>query len=520
MIAGIHHITLITRKVQANVDFYAGFLGLRLVKRTGGFEDATQLHLFYGDAVGAPGSLVTFLVWEDGSPGRPGIGQIGEISLAIDPAGIGFWLTRALSAGLKPEGPMDEFGEPVLRLKDPDGIIVKLVGAGELQTLAPWAGDRIPAEHAVRRIRGATLFSETPDATEALIATHFHYRQLAVHGAIRRLISDSGDTIDIRDSSGFWASAPGTGTIDHVAFRARGEAELQAVRTALQVEHSWPTAMHDRKYFHSLYVREPGRILLELATDAPGMLVDEDEATLGTRLFVPDSDPRRREDLQVTLPQFSMPGEPRVVYRDLPFIYRIFTPPEPDDTVFVLLHGSGANEMSLMPIAHRIDPNATLLGVRGRAVEEGSPRWFRRISPGVFDQADIAGEAEAFAAFIEGAMHAYDLDPGKIVYIGYSNGANLINSMLSLHPGLIRRAVLLRSMTVLESPLPADMSGAQVLIVAGEMDDRGPDAQSLAARLRAGGAAVDLQTIAHGHALADADVPVIQGWLRQLEPRG
>ena len=128
MVAGIHHITLITRKVQANVDFYAGFLGLRLVKRTGGFEDAVQLHLFYGDAVGSPGSLVTFLVWEDGSPGRPGLGQVGEISLAVEPTEIGFWLTRALRHGLRPEGPMVEFGEPVLRLKDPDGVIVKLVG--------------------------------------------------------------------------------------------------------------------------------------------------------------------------------------------------------------------------------------------------------------------------------------------------------------------------------------------------------------------------------------------------------
>src|ERR1700748_1424574 len=96
MTSCIHHITLITRKVQVNVDFYVGFLGLRLVKRTGGFEDNAQLHLFYGDATGSPGTLITFLVWEDGSPGRPGIGQIGEVAFAIDPASIGFWLTRAL----------------------------------------------------------------------------------------------------------------------------------------------------------------------------------------------------------------------------------------------------------------------------------------------------------------------------------------------------------------------------------------------------------------------------------------
>ncbi|AYG60254.1 alpha/beta fold hydrolase [Rhizobium jaguaris] len=517
MVAGIHHITLITRKVQANVDFYAGFLGLRLVKRTGGFEDATQLHLFYGDATGSPGSLVTFLVWEDGSPGRPGIGQVGEISLAIDPASIGFWLTRALSAGLKPEGPSDEFGEPVLRLKDPDGIIVKLAGAKDLQSTAPWTSGNIPLEHAVRRIRGATLFSETPEETQNLLVKHFGYRPAASSGAISRLISEPGDIIDIRDASGFWASAPGTGTVDHVAFRASDDAELQTVRTALQAINSWPTAMHDRKYFRSLYVREPGRILFELATDVPGMLVDEDEVTLGTRLFAPDDKPERLAELNVILPQFSMPGEPRVIYRDLPFVHRFFTPQEPDGTVFVLLHGSGASETTLMPIAHKIGEQATLLGVRGRALEEGAPRWFRRITPFTFDRADIANEAEAFAAFIDGAIHAYGLDPERIVYIGYSNGANLINAMLSLHPHLIRRAVLLRSMAVLTDPPPADMSDTDVLIIAGAKDDYGPYAQPLAERLRADGATVNLQTIPHGHELTDADVPIIQAWLKRFE---
>ncbi|TIX91292.1 VOC family protein [Rhizobium sp. P44RR-XXIV] len=515
MVAGIHHITLITRKVQANVDFYVGFLGLRLVKRTGGFEDATQLHLIYGDATGSPGSLVTFLVWEDGSPGRAGLGQVGEISLAIDPMSIGFWLTRALSAGLKTEGPSEEFGEPVLRLKDPDGVIVKLVGTNALQATTPWSSHGIPEEHAIRRIRGATLFTETPEETQAILVDHFHYRPQTINGAISRLVSEPGDIIDIRDARGFWASAPGTGTVDHVAFRAADDAELQSVRTALQAVNSWPTAMHDRKYFRSLYVREPGRILFELATDAPGMLVDEDEATLGTRLFAPGDSPKLLAELNVILPQFSMPGEPRVIYRDLPFVHRFFTPEEPNGNVFILLHGSGANEVTMLPIAHKIDANATLLTVRGRALEEGAPRWFRRNGPMSFDQADIVSEAEAFAAFIDGAVQAYGLDPERIVYIGYSNGANLLNAMLSLHPHLIRRAVLLRSMAVLENPPTADISDADVLVIAGEKDLYGPYAKPLTERLRNAGASVELETIPAGHDLDGADVPVIQAWLKR-----
>jgi phospholipase/carboxylesterase len=516
MSSGIHHITLITRKVQANVDFYVGFLGLRLVKRTGGFEDAAQLHLFYGDAVGSPGSLITFLVWEDGSPGRAGVGQVGEISLAIDPTSIGFWLTRALRFGLKPEGPVDEFGEPVLRLKDPDGIILKLVGTRDLSSTAPWTSDGIPAEDAIRRIRGATLFSETPQETQAFVERYFGYRPLAASGSISRLVSQSGDIVDIRDAKGFWASAPGTGTADHIAFRADDDAQIQSVRSELQAANSWPTNTHDRKYFRSLYVREPGRILFELATDAPGMLVDEGEAALGTHLFVPGETPESRAEQTVLLPQFSTPGEPRVIYRDLHFVHRFFAPEEPDGRTLMLLHGSGGNETTVMAFAHKVDPHATLLGARGRASEEGLPRWFRRFSNFSFDQADVIAEAEAFAAFVEDAIKAYDIDPARLTFIGYSNGANLINAILSLHPHLIRRAVLLRSQPALENPPRADMSDAEVLVIAGSEDEFNQRTPALVEQLTNGGARLQLETIRQHHGIGDEDVELIRRWLARV----
>jgi|SRR5690625_4765610 len=129
MAGGIHHVTAITGNVQLNVDFYVGFLGLRLVKRTGGFEDAEQLHLFYGDRLGSPGSVVTFLVWPDGARGRVGLGQVSEIAFAVPPASIGTWLQRAIEGRVPATGPATELGQTVLRLRDPDGIIIKLVGA-------------------------------------------------------------------------------------------------------------------------------------------------------------------------------------------------------------------------------------------------------------------------------------------------------------------------------------------------------------------------------------------------------
>ncbi|WP_113001232.1 VOC family protein [Rhizobium sp. Root1203] len=513
MVSGIHHITLIARKVQANVDFYAGFLGLRLVKQTAGFEDATQLHLLYGDADGTPGSLVTFLVWEDGAPGRAGFGQLSELALAIDPASIGYWLTRAMSFGLRSEGPTDEFGEPVLRLKDPDNVIVKLVGAPKLTSPAAWDGAGIPLEHTVQRIRGATLLTEKPAESRNFVESHFGYRFQDNRGNIDRLVSESGDVIDIRDAKGFWSGAPGTGTFDHVAFRAADDEALLAVHNVLEEEGASATNMHDRKYFRSLYVREPGGTLIELATDKPGMTVDEPQATLGSKLFVPKDAITDLKDLKVVLPQFSMPGEPRINYRELPFVHRFYTPPDPDGSVLVLLHGSGGNETTLMPLLHQVSPRATLLGVRGRATEEGIPRWYKRITPFSFDQQDIKSEAEAFAAFIDGAVKSYGLDPKKLVYVGYSNGANLLNSLLYLHPNLVHKAVLLRSMPVLSNFPHADLKGTDLLVISGKTDAYGKYASDLEARLKSSGATVDSTVIPSGHDLGDADVPVIRKWL-------
>lgn len=513
MSAGIHHVTLITRKVQANVDFYAGFLGLRLVKRTAGYEDVMQLHLFYGDAAATPGTLVTFLVWEDGSPGRLGYGQTGEISFAIDPASIGYWLTRALSFGVQAEGPMEEFGEPTLRLKDPDGVIVKLCGVKDMRPAAYWSAGGVPEEHAIGRIRGATIFTEVPELTQAFLRDHFGYEKAAEAGTIRRLRSASGDIVDVRDAAGFWSSAPGTGTVDHIAFRARDRDELAKVHAGLNALNSSVTNAHDRKYFYSLYVREPGGVLIELATDAPGMTVDEPVASLGSTLFVPPTTWTPAEEVKVALPQFSMPGEERVIYRELPFVHRFFTPEQADGSTLFLLHGSGGSESSLMPLANHAAPHALLLGIRGRSTEEGIARWFRRLEGLAFDQQDIRDEAEAFAGFVQGAALAYRLDLDRIAAVGHSNGANFLAAFLLLHPGVVRRAVLLRPMPVLSDVPSADLSGTRVLIIAGRGDPYASHAPQLAAILEARGATVELQEIDADHDLSAQDIPHLERWL-------
>lgn len=515
MTSGIHHITLIARKVQANVDFYVGFLGLRLVKRTGGYEDANQLHLFYGDAEGSPGSLVTFLMWEDGGRGRVGHSQPSEIAFAIRPESIGFWLTRALQFNIATSGPSQEFGEPVLRLKDPDGVIVKLVGTEAVSATAPWSTRDIPEEDAIRRLRGATILTEKPAESVRFLKTHFGYSETASNDTIRRLTSAPGDVIDVRDATGFWTSAPGTGTIDHVAFRAPDRAAVEQVGVDLRRDDAGAINAHDRKYFYSLYVREPGGSLYELASDVPGFTVDESEETLGTELFVPTHFGAAREELLLAMPQFALPGEPRPTQRDLPFVHRFYHPEKLNDRTFMLLHGSGADETQLLHLAHQVDREATLVGIRGRANEEGLPRWFRRYSPTTFDQKDVRAEADAFAAFVEGAEDGYRIDLEKTVFIGYSNGANLLVALMLLHPGLIRNVVLMRSMLVLDDVPPPDLSGTNILLLTGQHDSYGEFAPRLKAELSRTGADLTTTELDMGHEIGAPDIAAIQQWLEE-----
>jgi len=511
MTSGIHHVTLITGDVQANVDFYAGFLGLRLVKRTGGYEDARQLHLFYGDHAASPGSLVTFLVWQGGSSGQAGAGQVSEIALAVAPGAIGYWLERALTHQIKVEGTGQEFGETVLRLRDPDNVLVKLVSAS-LPALDMPASD-IPPEQRIRRIRGVTLLSEVQEETSAFLG-RFGFRPDAVDGPVQRLVSDIGDVVDVRDAAGFWPGAPGTGTIDHVAVRAVDGKEVEAMEAELRRRNSSLTNLHDRHYFTSLYVREPGNVLIEMASDGPGFTLDETLDELGTTLFMPPDTPDP-EAMKVMLPQFGLPGEERVIYRDLIYKHRFFTPETPDGSTLVLLHGTGGDEADLMPMAHRAAPLATLLGLRGRSTESGSRRWFRSLGPSIFDQKDIRFESGALNAFFEEAQAAYGLDADKIAALGYSNGANLLAAAMLLHPEMVRRAILLRPAMVLDAAPETDLGGASILLVLGADDAFRAQGEKLAEALAAAGADVTTRVVAGGHMLGDEDAPAIADWLAQ-----
>ena len=189
-------------------------------------------------------------------------------------------------------------------------------------------------------------------------------------------------------------------------------------------------------------------------------------------------------------------------------------PDKPSGDTLVLLHGSGGNETTLIPLAERVSPGAVLIGLAGRVTQDGTKRWYQRITPTSFDQRDIRAEADALFAFLDEAVRGKRLDLGRTVFVGYSNGANLLAAMSVLHPGIVRRAVLLRPMPVLDDVPSADLAAARFLVVVGDTDATyAPFGPALETMLRDRGARVDARTVKRGHLLGDEDVKVVGEWL-------
>lgn len=319
---GIHHVTMIAGDAQRNVDFYAGVLGMRLVKKTINFDDPGTYHLYYGDETGTPGTLLTFFPWPHARRGREGSGQLNVVSLAIPPESLGFWLERLLREGIAHERLATRFGERVLAFRDPDGLRVELVGSSSAASIAGWAGGPVPAEHAIRGVHAVTLWSDSPDATFALLEGTLGMTRVASEEGTTRWRARSPDEhrvgvfLDVRDVSGFWEGAMGVGTVHHVAWRVPDDDSELALRARVTTAGLAPTPVIDRKYFHSVYFREPSRSLFEIATDAPGFGVDEPLATLGESLVLPPWLEPERARIAAALPALRPPARPGAQYSE------------------------------------------------------------------------------------------------------------------------------------------------------------------------------------------------------------
>jgi glyoxalase family protein len=309
---GLHHVTAIAGAAQENLDFYAGVLGMRLVKRSVNQDDPGTYHLFYADALGHPGTDLTFFPWSQLAPSRPGHGLASEVALAVPPESLGWWEERLASHDVR-RNPLEvRFGERALPLVDPHGLRVALVeSAGVLdRPFAPWEGSPVPVARQVRGLAGARLQVRELAPTQGLLADALGYRRVGSEGEWERWAvgaGGSGRTLDLRAAPDMPRGAWGTGSIHHLAFRVGDETHQLEMRDVVARTGARPTEVIDRFWFRSVYFKEPGGVLFELATDGPGFAVDEAPEHLGEALVLPPWLEPHREEIEEVLPALAMP---------------------------------------------------------------------------------------------------------------------------------------------------------------------------------------------------------------------
>ena len=312
-VSGLHHVTAIAGPAQQNLDFYAGILGMRLVKKSVNQDDTGTYHLFYADAEGRPGTDLTFFPWDTPAPSRPGHGLSSEVALAVPPGSLEWWAARLERYGTALAAPETRFGERSLPLTDSHGQHVALVESEDAlgRPFTPWEEGPVPAERQIRGLHGARLKEQNLALTSAFLAGTMGFRHSATEGSWRRFEvgeGGSGAFVDVAEAvtspRGIW----GVGSIHHIAWRVDDEAHQEAVRALVQRAGRRPTPVIDRFWFKSVYFTEPGGVLFELATDGPGFAVDEDPSRLGETLVLPPWLEPRRADIEAALPALVAPS--------------------------------------------------------------------------------------------------------------------------------------------------------------------------------------------------------------------
>jgi len=307
---GIHHITAIASSAAENLAFYTGVLGLRLVKRTVNFDDPHTYHLYYGDETGTPGTLLTFFPWDGVLTGRPGLGMVTAVAFAIPAAARDFWTRRLQAAGIAVSSAM-RFEEEVIGFKDPHGLPIELVGSEEMPAGTPWSGSPVPPDCQVRGLHSATASVGSRRLSGTLLTELLGLRRLASEGRRTRYLlegSGAGLRYDLIDPADAPEGVSGGGTVHHIAFRVTDAAEQLRRREMLVAAGLSVTPVIDRTYFKSIYFREAGGVLFELATDPPGFTVDESAADLGVGLMLPARYESMRAAIQRRLPPLPAPA--------------------------------------------------------------------------------------------------------------------------------------------------------------------------------------------------------------------
>jgi len=304
-VAGIHHITAITGDARRNLAFYRDTLGLRLVKRTVNFDDPGTYHFYFADRTGTPGTVFTTFPWGDAPRGQRGTGEVSAAAYTVPAGALPAWRERLAKRGVTGRDGGTRFGEPVLGFDDECGGGVELIESASLPAgVNPWSGDGVPATAAIRGFHTPTLVVRRAGPTQAVLEQLLGFRERGVEGSRRRLVAGAGGPgrqVDLVEG-GAGPARPGAGSVHHIAFRVSDDATQLALREVLAAAGLAVSEVRDRNYFHSIYFREPGGILFEVATDVPGFTVDESEADLGRALKLPAQYESRRAAIERALP--------------------------------------------------------------------------------------------------------------------------------------------------------------------------------------------------------------------------
>ncbi|MCI4126277.1 ring-cleaving dioxygenase [Bacillus haynesii] len=295
--SGIHHITAIVGHPQENVDFYAGVLGLRLVKKTVNFDDPGTYHLYFGNEGGKPGTIMTFFPWVGARRGVIGDGQVGVTSYVVPKGAMAFWENRLAKFNV-PYTKMNRFGEEYLEFDDPHGLHLDIVEREEGEK-NNWKSGEITPDHAIKGFGGATLLSKQPEKTAELLEKVMGLEKVGEEGDFVRFRSsgDIGNMIDLKLTT-IGSGQMGTGTVHHIAWRAIDDNDQLEWQKYVAENGYRVTPVQDRNYFNAIYFRELGEILFEIATDPPGFAHDESHQTMGEQLMLPAQYEHYREQLE------------------------------------------------------------------------------------------------------------------------------------------------------------------------------------------------------------------------------
>ena len=310
-IPGIHHVTAMASDPQRNVDFYANTLGLRLVKLTVNFDDPTTYHLYFGDERGSPGTLLTFFPWPGAARGQVGTGQVAATTFLVPEGSLDYWEERLRQQGAALFERKQRFDEEVLPFLDPDWMRMELVARSGADIIEPWEEGGIPLDYAIRGFDGVTMWEQDPAPSLDLLTGTMGFKLVGEEGPRTRLQAASngaGALVDLLHLPDHERGRQGAGTVHHVAWRAPDEAQQLAWRKDVAAQGLNVTPVVDRQYFRSIYFREPGGVLFEIATDPPGMDWDEPVEALGTGLRLPTWLESRRADVEAALPALVLPG--------------------------------------------------------------------------------------------------------------------------------------------------------------------------------------------------------------------